>query len=61
MIGVFTMHCHPEARVLCEPEDLCNSREAMSLRANCIDPSGRKKRVPQDDKNLGSKLEGLVA
>lgn len=61
MMAVFPKPCHREARVCCEPEDLCNSREAMRLQRNCIGPSGRKKRVPQDDKTLGSKFEGLAA
>ena len=61
MIGVIPMHCHPEARVLCELENLCNSHATMRLRASCIGPRGRKKRLPQDDKNLGSKFEGPVA
>jgi len=61
MIGALPKPCHPEARVLCEPGDLCNLRGAMRLRANCIGPSVRRKGVPQNDKNLESKFERLEA
>ena len=61
MIGALPNPCHPEARVLCEPEDLCNLPDASLLHASCMGPSARQKRGPQDEKKSGSELAGLLA
>jgi len=44
------LHCHPEARVLCGPKDLCNPAGSTGGASDSIDPSPGKERPALDDK-----------